>query len=346
MTKHIRELFRSPEWCPLTIDFKRRVLTLIRLTPGLDQEYLFLALHAARRRGADLREVRLDDAIFAAADARPTTTSVHYILHTAYCCSTLLARYFELIANCIVYKEPELLAQIALAEDNSSQWKDSLDIGIKLFSRTNLPGQRVVIKAHVPCNTLGEKLLESNENATIIFLIPRLRSFLLAVLKSTDRCNRVRSWNRHVARLGCIPPQLDQVHPESLTNGQSAAYWWAANYFLSEGLRSGPEAKRVMALDADTIPDCPKETASIISNFCKIPLDQQQLESLASNPSIRQYSKDPSRPYDAEVRHQELCELERCWGREASMAIEWLTMQNVSFHQVGDSNGISGKWCK
>jgi hypothetical protein len=326
---HVQELFHSPEWFPLTIDIKQRIIIFTHLKPGRYDDYMFLSLQAAQRRGADIREVRLDDVIFAAASTRSNKGPVHYILHTAYCCSTLLARYFDLMPHCIVLKEPELLAQIAFAQNNSRQWKDAFNVSVKLLCRTYAQDQRVVIKAHVPCNTLGRLLLEENENATIIYLIPRLRSFLLAVLKSMDRCNRVRSWNRHLARLGIAPPQLDHVDPDALTSGQSAAYWWLTNRFLSAQLCEGPYAARVRVIDADVVPDSPRETLHTVTHVCETHFDEQHLISLANHPSIQQYSKDLSRPYDAEVRQREFNELEKCWGSEANRVIEWLASQNL-----------------
>ena len=326
----VRELFRSPEWFPLTINFQRRVINFIHLEPDSYNEYLFLSLQAVQRRGGDIRDVRVDDALFAAATSPSKKGPVHYILHTAYCCSTLLARYFDLIPNCIVLKEPELLAQVALAQSDSREWRDVFDLSVRLLTRTYTKQERVVIKAHVPCNTLAHSLLEDNEKATIIFLLPQLRSFLLAVLKSMDRCNRVRSWNRHISRLAIARSELVHLDPDSLTDGESAAYWWFANRHICEQLLAGPYASRITVIDADLIPNSPRETLDTVIRTCETQFDEQKRNSLLNDPMVQQYSKDLSRPYDAEMRRRELADLERCWGNEADKVMQWLAHQKLS----------------
>jgi hypothetical protein len=328
--KGLQTLFHSPEWYPLTIDLHREVLTFIQLLPESYQEYVFLSLKSARRRGLEVHEVRLDDVLLAAANTPATQPRVHYILHTAYCCSTLLARYFELLPGCIVLKEPHLLAQIALAEGQAARWQDTFELVARLLTRTYQANEMAVIKTHVPCNTLGQKLLDQNARATITFLVPPLRAFLLAVLKSKDRRQRVRSWSRHLARVAAQPPQLAAISPDSLTEGAAAAYWWMSNRFLCEQLCSPVNSSRVLVLDAERVADFPRETIRMVTALCGLNLDDKQLEAIANHPTVHQYSKDPSRPYDADVRRQEIVELERCWGAEADAAIDWMRSHGMS----------------
>lgn len=337
----VQELFRSPEWYPLTIDFKRQTLKFIRLTPEAYRDYIFLSLKSALRHDEDFYEVRLDDVLYAGANTPKVRQPVHFILHTAYCCSTLLARYFELLPGCVVLKEPNLLAEIALAEGQAPQWQDSFELSARLLARTYQVNDMAVIKTHVPCNTLAQKLLQQNSDATVSFLMPPLRSFLLAVLKAKDRRYRVRSWSRHFARIAAKPPQLSEINPDSLTDGATAAYWWMINQFLCEQLSQSPYASRMVALHADRVADFPQETIKSVAALCGRNLTEEQVDLVANHPTISRYSKDPSRPYDASVRRLEIAELERCWGSEADAAVDWIASRGMNCDFTGNSLSLS-----
>jgi hypothetical protein len=318
-------LFLSPEWCPLVIDYHRQILTFVQLSPERYQEYVFLSIDEALRRDLDFRDLHLDDVLLAAASTPPAKPRVHYVLHTAYCCSTLLARYFELLPGCVVLKEPQLLAQVALSQGLVPRWQDSFDTAVRLLSRIYDEKGTAVMKTHVPCNTLAQRLLEENVNATITYLIPQLRSFLLAALKMKSRRERIRSWNGHVARIGSKPPQLSGFNPDNLTDGEAAAYWWLWNRFLAEELCSQTYGPRVLVLNADQVSDSPRQTIGLLAALCGLELDDCRLDSLANHPRIRQHSKDPSRPYDVEERCLDMAELEKNWGVEADAAMAWVS---------------------
>ena len=118
------DLLSSPELYPTSIDFDRRTVVCVRMTPDTYRDSVFLD-NRTKYRGTEVR-FRLDDVIFAARQVPPKR--VHYILNTAYCCSTLLARCFELIPTCFVLKEPRALVQIAnMMETGDVRWQIGLD---------------------------------------------------------------------------------------------------------------------------------------------------------------------------------------------------------------------------
>jgi hypothetical protein len=51
---------------------------------------------------------------------------------------------------------------------------------------------------------------------------------------------------------------------------------------------------------------------------------------LTSHPSISRYSKDLSRPYDADSRQKEMAGLQNCWGEEADAGIEFALAHGAS----------------
>ena len=138
-------LFTSPELYPLKIDFDKRMVKFLRMTPRTYRDSVFLderAQYVERNI-----EIRLDDLLIASESAPNPAKRIHYILNTAFCGSTLLARYFELLSSCFVLKEPLLLAQLAAQQGMSDVlWSRCFGLCLRLLSRTYDSNQVVIIK--------------------------------------------------------------------------------------------------------------------------------------------------------------------------------------------------------
>jgi hypothetical protein len=288
-----------------------------------------------KRAGADIYELRLDDVLLAATGASGGAKNIHYILHTTFCCSTLLARYFEILPSCFVLKEPMLLTQLALtSHQQESRWEEAFDLGVRLLTRTYQPGEMAVIKPHEPCNSLGARLLEHDRAATITFLMTPLRHFLLAILKSDERRNWVRTRVRSAAQDAAACPPLAYIDPNDLTDPEAAAYLWLTNSFLC-GELSDEYGSRVLVLDGGRLAESPEEALPQVASISGLPLDEQLLKWMIAHPSITSYSKDPSRQYDASARRKEIEELDHRWSTEADTGVEWAASITSGYELVG-----------
>src|SRR5215471_16203658 len=149
----LQDLFTSPDLYPLILDVERNALTFLRMSPESYRDSVFLDLRAQPAE-AGKYTIRVDDLLLAAARSSPVPKRVHYILNSAYCCSTLLARYFELLPTCFVLKEPRLLSQLAVLKNGANaSWKAAFALCLRLLSRTYEPDQMVVMKP-VDCCSL------------------------------------------------------------------------------------------------------------------------------------------------------------------------------------------------
>lgn len=323
----LNQLFRSPELYPLAINFQKQLVVFVRMSPETYRESVFLDLRT-RRVEKDIYQFRIDDVLLASADA-PTAKRVHYILHTAFCCSTLLARYFELIPHCFVLKEPRLLTEMALTPQHAvPRWDEAFDLSLKLLLRTYHPEEYVVIKTHEPCNPLGRKLLECNEQATITFLMTPMRQFLLAVLKSEER----RAWVRtriKVAAKYADYAALVHINPDDLSDSEAAAFLWLVNRFLCEQLSAEKNRSRVLVVDGRQLAADPEPALTRIAAMCALPLGRNEIQALIDHPSVRQHSKQLSKLYDALSRHHEMIQLEEQWGVEADAGTDWAASLDI-----------------
>jgi hypothetical protein len=318
----LQNLFRSPEYYPLRVDFDNRSVTFVRMSRETYRDSVFLDMRT-RHLGATYT-LRLDDVILAASsgDRRPLRAT--YILHPAFCCSTLLARYFELLSSCLVLKEPLLLTQVALSScEPTSRWTEAFDCSVKLLTRGYHETEWIIIKAHEPCNVLGRRLLQGDDRTTVIFLMTPQRHFMLSVLKSNERRTWVRSRACSVLAKGVADSGWDDAQPRTLTDAQAAAFMWTMNNGLRQQLSNEPERSRVFLLDSDQLVDYPEETLTAIASSFQHPLENKQIADMVGHSSMRKYSKDRSRYYDAATRRQEIAQLEERFGTEVDAGVEW-----------------------
>lgn len=315
-------------------------MTFARFSRQAYVDSLFLGTELVELSGDNLYELRLDDVFLAAAGVPSVMRPAHYILHTAFCCSTLLARYFELLPECFVMKEPQLLAEMGMISTESvAEWHEIFSLSIRLLSRTYRSDQFPVIKANVPTNILGQELLGHNPQATIIFMINPLRDFLLSTLKSRRRRGQIRYWNHYTARHAAHRiPGLANVSPDELTDAQAMAYWWLVNQFLCHELCSGEYRSRVLKVDGRQLADCPTKILPAVMALCGLPFHEGLLQRLVTHPLIRKHAKDQSMFYDAESRRQEMADLELRYAKEADKAMAWATwlgFEHTSFEPFG-----------
>ncbi len=328
----------SPQLFPINLDNRRHLVSFVRMSRRGYRNMSFLDPRASPM-GPDLYTVNFDDLLLYDANSIHRSAPIHYVLHTALCCSTLLARYFDLISSCLVLREPNMLAQIAIrrpfglaeAGTNNGQhihkgveeWQQQLSICLKLLGRTYTANEVVVIKVNDACNFIGDVLLSNDARSKIVFLYVEIRTFLLSVLKSQRR----RTWlrrrladNRKAAQ---AVPLLSAIDTASLSDAERGAYLWLINSAICDRLRTGLDSERVLPLDGERVAEAPKETLRIVGDFLGLPLEEPQLEKMLVHPSISRYSKDLSQTYNVNSRRNEAKTLEAQFGDEVEQGIEW-----------------------
>ncbi len=313
-------LFHSPEFYPQWMDFEKNALHFVHMSRESYRNSVFLDVRT-QHLGDPIQKVNLDDVLRATAGNGAKSPRAHYILNTAFCCSTLLARYFEFFPDCFVLKEPSMLTQLATVEPGSiSRWDDVFEVCVKLLSRTYLESERPVIKVHEACNVLGNRLLEDPE-VTITFLSTPVRRFLLSILKEEFRREWVRRRVNHMSRRPEFAELFQDLDVAGLSDGEAACCMWLANHLQSQRLCS---SERVLVVNGDDIADRPLQTLGQIAKAGGFVVSEEQLDAIVSHPSFSRYSKNWSIPFNAASRQQEMEQLDQQWGDEAQVAIDWM----------------------
>lgn len=234
---------------------------------------------------------------------------IHYIFHSAYCCSTLLASALSELPGMLVLKEPVTLLQLA----NGMVPRRQLPLVRALLARRNDPAHWVVVKASSSCSVLGAELLEQAPSARALFLYSDLRSFLLAVVKDPSRAGRMRET---LARSGTCealgawwPDGAPVADVAALDDASLAAWVWIGRLraFARMQRQAGPQ--RVAALDGTRVADAPADALDATLAALALPAAPADRARVLAGDVWRRHAKAPSMAYDRDMRERELGEL-------------------------------------
>jgi hypothetical protein len=244
------------------------------------------------------------------------------ILHSAYCCSTLLARAFDVPGRSFGLKEPQILNDVVGFQRRGGDRRQvaaAMDIALLLLARPLGPSEANVIK---PSNLLNPFI------PLITALRPAIRGLLLhaplgAFLGSIARKEiEGRAWVRElmwslielgqVRRFGFTEEELYRQ-----TDLQVAALGWLAQQ--ASFAEATQRHSGFRTLDSETLVARPAECLSALEGLFELGTDPQEV---AAGPAFRTHSKD-RREYSAEERTRERERGQSLHAREIEMVLEW-----------------------
>ncbi|MGH9475302.1 MAG: hypothetical protein ACRD1C_03095 [Terriglobales bacterium] len=314
---------------PTHLDPARRVVHFSRIPRQVYRNEAFLTPRAGDLGGSSYT-FNLDDLLL--AGAQPPPGQIHFILISAFCCSTLLARYCDRVPCCHVLREPGVLGQLAILRHTppvsvrggwDGEWPRLSELGMSLLARTFEPNETVIIKAADVSNNMAGWLSRWQPNSRFVLLSVPLRLFILSVLKQPGRREwarqRARFWRREAQTTGVIP----DFDVAQLDDARKAAYLWLVTQILWRTLRAQVAPERVLALDAEEVSATPRATMGRLGTFLSIPITETELDSIAASEIGSRHAKNPSRGYTASERAGDIEIWEARFGAEADAAEQW-----------------------
>jgi hypothetical protein len=340
------ELMSSPDLLPIGLEDRGERICFVPMSRESYRASTFLDFRAVRRsRDSYLLSI---SELLDLYRSSPASKHPHYIMHGAFCCSTLLTRYLDLIAPLFVLREPDILRQVLLlkyppvsladvppGQDMPYSWETLLRLSVRLLSRTYHAGQAPLIKCNDLCNYLAEALLGLDGRSKLIFVSAKLRVFLLAVLKSSDRRRWVRSRLNSAVRMSALAASIvGEKNGTALSDPQAAALVWLSNVYLCRSLLRNM-GERIRVLDGDDVADRPREALSSVADFLDAPLPDDLLEKVLGHESGSKHAKYLLMPFDAEQRAKNSSEADARFGVEADAGVEWA--MKVGSEWISDS---------
>ena len=254
------------------------------------------------------------------------------IFHSAYCCSTLLARAFDIPGVSFGLKEPQILNDVVglqLRRGDPRQVAAALDVALLLLARPLSEGEVNVIKPSNLINPLLPLLTAMRPELRGVLLHAPLETFLGSIARKEIEG---RAWVRDLMwklihlgqaeRFGFTDEDLYRQ-----TDLQTGAVGWLAQQALFE--EAARQDRGFRSLNSETLIARPVECLEALATLIELPLDAA---TVASGPAFRTHSKDRS-DYSAEQRGKEQARGKDVHAREIGIVVQWA-------EQLADHAGI------
>jgi hypothetical protein len=285
------EVAADPLWLPNRYDESQDLIHFVRLTREGHRAATFITDDYIP---ADAPRLVLRRSDVAAAPSGPPAP-LHFIFHSAYCCSTVLARAVDLDGISMGLKEPLILNDLVGWRRRGAdprQLGAILDAVLTLLARPFAPGEAVVVKPSNVLNGIAPALLGSRPQSRAILLHAPLPDFLRSIARKGLWGRR---WVRELfigqLRDGMVDLGLGEQHYLDLTDLQVAAAGWLAQQDVFARLVAGFGDARVRTLDSATLMARPGEAMAALSDLFGLGLDAPAIERVLAGPAFTSHSK-------------------------------------------------------
>lgn len=289
--------------------FRRVTRAQHRAATFLTDEYL--------ETGADVVVARN-----AALAAAPPSAPLHFIFHSAFCGSTMLARAFDIDGVSMGLKEPGVLNEVSGLRRHGVEPRQvaaALDAALTLLARPFGAGEAVVVK---PSNVIGGYLpaiMAMRPQARAVLLYAPLPVFLGSVARKGlwgrlwVRELLAKLIDQQIVDLGFAPEDYFR-----LTDLQVAALGWLAQHALFARLaeRFGD---RVRTLDSEALMARPREVMEALRPHFGLAYDPAQV---VAGPAFSTHSKF-GQSFDAAARAAERAAQEAAHADELAKVETW-----------------------
>ncbi len=296
-TNDPRTVVADPQWLPVHWKVGHEAVQFAWVPRASHAELTFLDDEYLTQLEPEVVTIPLADLDCTSA---PDIPAPHYIFHSAFCCSTLLARAFDAPGVAIGLKEPQILNELAEAARAGSQSVNALDVVVNLLARPFAAGEGVVIKPSNVVNRLAAPLLERDGSSRAIFLYAPLPRFLGSVA-AKGMWGRI--WARRLFALLRRDTGLDfglaDAELFALTDLQVAALAWLMHQAQGAAL-IGRFGTRVRTLDSETFLVRRADALLALGRHFALPFDRALADAIAGGPVFRAHSKEIGRQFDPE----------------------------------------------
>jgi hypothetical protein len=289
-TPDVEAVARDSAWLPNRYDEAEDLVHFVRLTREEHRAVTFITDEYIPAEAPRL-VLRRSDVAAAAGPPAP----LHFIFHSAYCCSTVLARAFDIEGVSMGLKEPLILNDMVGWRRRGGDPRRvgaMLDTALTLLARPFAPGEAVVVKPSNVLNGLAPAMLGLRPEASALLLHAPLPDFLRSIARKGLWGRR---WVRELfigqLRDGIVGLGLGEQHYLDLTDLQVAAAGWLAQQDVFARLVRQFGPARVRTLDSAVLMARPSEAMERLSELFALGLDRQAIEQVLAGPAFTSHSK-------------------------------------------------------
>jgi hypothetical protein len=262
----------------------------------------------------------------AAQVANAAQAPMHFIFHTAFCCSTLMLKALDVPGCTFGLKEPDVLINLAnrFIRSDDRPNRDRLALVLRLLSRPFEAGETIIVKPTNFANRLAIPILEARPDSRAVLLYSDVRPLLRSILK---RGMWGRIWGRRLFRSAAAWSSLDfgfsQEETFVLTDLQALALAWLMqiHHFTEVARRMGD---RVMLVDSVDFLANPARTLRRVSDLFKLNLAESEIAEIVNGPTFARHSKFSDLDYGRQERAADQNAAEAAHSEELEMVVKWV----------------------
>lgn len=319
----LRDVVLSPEWLPHTYDASGANLTFVDVPQSARTSLTFLSDEDFAGKFAKAtfpvesvgREVQ-------AAERAP----IHFLFHTSFCGSTLLARALDIPGTSTALREPDVLINLAnrIVRCDDQANRERLDLVLRLLGRPLSPGERVIVKPTNFANRLVEPMLRMRPESRAVLLYSDVETFLRSLLKR-GMFGRIfgRRMFTQVSAWAALDFGYSVTDLLQQTDAQIAALAWLMQVRRFDSI-AGAFGERVMIVDSATLLADPVETIDCVQALFGLGIDRSRVDEIASGPVFSKHSKFSDRDYDSVAREEEHRAASDAHAEEIAMVVKWI----------------------
>lgn len=236
--------------------------------------------------------------------ARALRRPAGWVLHTAFCCSTLLARCLDHPGQTLALKEPLVLTRLADLVRDGRPDDVPLHTLLRLMER-GYPGESVLVKPSNYANALIPTLLEGDPRRRVVLMSCSLDAFLVSLLKKAEEAEqRLPQFVAALLRDSDYAERarLAEAPPTGLL--ELGVVLWHAQRHALEAARARVGG-RAMVLSMERFLAEPGESLDAVSAHLCLGLDPATLQRTLTEGAFRRHAKSTDSAYDAGRRAEE-----------------------------------------
>ena len=313
----------DPRWIPHTYGPDGLQLTSVFVPREKREELMFLSDDFYKGEYQKVTH-RAEDIASHLAEA--PAAPLHFIFHTAFCCSTLLVKALDLPGRALGLKEPDVLINLAnrLTNSDDAANRRRLALALRLLARPFEPAETVIVKPTNFANRLLLPSLETVPSARAVLLYSDLPTLLRSLVK---RGVLGRIWGRKLYRSAGAWTSLklgyDAAETFELTDLQIAALSWLMQIHHFREAAGGMGSRAMIIDSADFMAD-PAATLGRVSGFFGIDLNRDEVSAIAQGPVFSRHSKFSQRDYSIDARDAEHDAVVAAHGDEIDVVVRWI----------------------
>lgn len=317
-----RELAINPEWIPHAVEESGECLTSVYVPAASRKKLVFLTEGQFRgaypKASAPLASVRQEAQ--AALEA-----PLHFIFHSSFCCSTLLAKALERPGTSTSLSEPNILVNLAEQRERGTIAEGTLDLALRLLARPAQGSETVIVKPSSFANRLIGPVLDLRAGSRGVLLYSSARTFLSSVVRRglLGRINARRLY-RSLTDGSILDFGFSAADTFEQTDLQIAALAWLMQIALFDKLSSRYGRDRLLLLDAADLLADPAGELERVQSFFGLGFTAEQIREIVDGPVFSRHSKNLDQDYSAEVRERDLDALMEVHSDELAMVLQWL----------------------